>query len=138
MIQVSYFQIQILWKNIVFQVNYDILLVFTLLKKEMIVLKRNRALFKVIGLLLDENVHSKWTIGLINIVVSFPMLAVFYLSVAYFVENISDMTETTNATYVIAAMSLLFSQYWVFAIQNSEFRSLLDELQSIVDQSIHI
>lgn len=92
----------------------------------MLVLQENRNLFK---LFFGNTI-------LYNVIYSAPMLCVFFLSGAYFVENISDINKSTQATYVIAAMSLYFSQYWVFAVQKREYEELMQGLQGIVGTSI--
>lgn len=94
----------------------------------MLVLQENRKLFK---LFFGNNYFY-------NVIYSSPMLCVFCLSAAYFVENISDINKSTQATYVIAAMSLYFSQYWVFAVQKGEYEDLMQGLQAIVEKSIYI
>lgn len=101
----------------------------------MIVLKQNQAFFKIFGLLLNENQLSNWNNIFTNILVSMPILGVLVFSIGYFIENISDVTKTTDATYVICALSLFFVQFWVFALQKIEFRTLINELQSIIDKS---
>lgn len=101
----------------------------------MIVLKQNQEYFKIVGLFLDDDQHSNWNNIFINIMASFPILGVLVLSIGYFIENISDLAKTTDATYVICALSLFFVHFWVFALQKIEFRMLIQELQSIIDKS---
>lgn len=54
---------------------------------------------------------------------------------AYLVENISIMRKSTEASYVIAALSIYFLQYWVFVVQKERFHDFVEQLQHIIDAS---
>lgn len=73
-----------------------------------------------------------------NLIFSAPMMYIAIFSIAYMIENISDMTKLTSAMYVVAAMSLHYSIYWAFVAQKNNYGDLMDELQLIVDKSITI
>lgn len=70
-----------------------------------------------------------------NVIVTIPMLIIISGCSAYLVDNISNMQKSTEASYVIAAMSIYFLQYWVFALQKNRFHDLVNELQCIIDGS---
>lgn len=104
-------------------------------KKKMIVLRQNRVFLKYIGLLLTENQNSDSDKLIFNIFYTMPMVAIIVFSIAYFIENMSDMSKATEASYAIIGICLYFAEYWAFALQKIEFREMLADLQDIVDMS---
>lgn len=70
-----------------------------------------------------------------NVAVTAPIVAQFCASFAYFIENIANVKESTDAIYVFAAMLTYFLQYWIFAVQKRTFYNFVQELQSIIDES---
>lgn len=72
---------------------------------------------------------------MLNAIYSAPMLFVCVFSTALFIENLPDITKSTETMYVIPAMSLHFLQYWAIAVKKRAYIQLMEELQSIVNMS---
>lgn len=93
--------------------------------------------FKVLGLI-QQNEASE-TYGFLNVLhictVIFIILSTTVPSIAYFWANVADITKTTDATYTIAAMCMSLGMYWFPAISKSKLKTLLGDLQNIVDES---
>lgn len=73
-----------------------------------------------------------------NVIATGPMVIVTSGCFAYLVENISIMRKSTEASYVIAALSIYFLQYWVFVVQKERFHDFVEQLQNIIDASENI
>lgn len=102
-------------------------------------LSLHQQMFKILGLI---NLKSKphefnknvW-IKMHNIFVILVILSTLLPSIAYFWVNITDIKKTTDATYIIASMSMALGMYLSLVQSKIELGNLLIELQMIMNES---
>lgn len=74
---------------------------------------------------------------LFNILVTFPFFLQLLGACAYFFAHIKNVVQMTHALYVVSAMSIYFLSYWTFALRKNQTRSIVAELQTIVNGSMY-
>lgn len=99
----------------------------------------HQQMFKILGLI---NLKSKpfefnknFWIKLHNIFVILVILSTLLPCFAYFWVNITDIKKTTDATYIIASMSMALGMYLSLVQSKIELGNLLIELQMIMNES---
>lgn len=102
----------------------------------MVPLKMNYRICRFIGLFTEsDDLRSKFYAFLSNFVISLNISFLGIVSIAYCIENISDVEKATHAFYVIAAALLGLAWNVEVLMQRNTFKELLLELQRIVTGS---
>lgn len=99
----------------------------------------HQKLFKILGLIHFKSESLKSTsnfwMNLHNIIVILTILSTLLPCFAYFFVNITDIKKTTDATYIIAAMSMALGMYLSFVNSKFELKNLLIESERIMNES---
>lgn len=100
------------------------------------VLRSNIKYFRELGLLLEPGQHGS-TISdiLYNCLVILPIFLILIWSGMYTYVYIVDVLEMTFGLYVVSAVAIYFTSYWIFALRRQKFMAIIDELQAIVASS---
>lgn len=100
----------------------------------MLVMKRNLAHLRTIGLMMDANQEGLGMQDFAkNIIWTFCLTSTIVAVIAYLIVHITDMNEATQAAYVICALMTFWTTYWLLAFKRYDWRSVMRELQRIVD-----
>lgn len=92
------------------------------------ILKIEKYILHITGLLLDDSLKEQKYNRLLNVVLLLPFLPIFYGSIAYLVEEASSVIDFTESTYTITIYLLLGTYYIVFASKKLEMKRLLIDL----------
>lgn len=102
----------------------------------MLVLHENIKFLRAIGMFFNDNQQRE---SLKDIAYNIVFLATMTLMVAgmlaYFATHLANLAEATQVLYGMAAICICWIIYWVFALQKSIIRDVLDKLQALVGQS---
>lgn len=98
------------------------------------ILSFNIQMFKLLGLI-PVKMEYNFAIQLLNAALIVVMCGTFIPCIHYFCANINDLTKTTEATYIIGAMSMSLFYYCFVINSKRELQELLEELQVIVHAS---
>lgn len=101
----------------------------------MIVVKASRIIFAGLGLLPATVFFGKLLNIILRTMYSFFLLAINIPSLAFLLSNLEDMSKATFSSYVLAATTLVISQYWYFAYQQKATNRTFNRLQELVDKS---
>lgn len=72
---------------------------------------------------------------LTNICASLFIILMMAPSIAYFIMNITDLAKTTSVFYLIGVLLIFLADYWILLFNKIDLEALLNELQSLVNQS---
>lgn len=102
-------------------------------------LPHHQRMFKLLGLIDIQIKLIEGNYGFIskihNLLVIIIIFSTLLPSIAYFMANITDIAKTTDATYIIGAMSMALGMYCFLVNSKIELKQLLMDLQMIAGDS---
>lgn len=98
------------------------------------VLEKIRFVCKLMGLFSENLIQQYLSYAMIGFL-SWNMIFIFVFSLTYLTDNLSDLSQATYASYVIAASGLGLSQYLIFLNKKSGLKVIFAFLQKLVDES---
>lgn len=98
------------------------------------VLKLNRNLLKLMGLILSKNATINMANQLWNGVLIVIQLCVWFPIFAHLVYIWGDISGTTDAMYTVCTFSMALEMYVIFVMRKGSLNRLLDELDGIIQK----
>lgn len=98
------------------------------------VLEKIQFICKLMGVL-SESLIQQYLSYAMNGFLSWNMIFIFIFSLTYLIDNLSNLSQATYASYVIAASGLGLSQYLIFLNNKSDLKITFAFLQKLVDES---
>lgn len=104
-------------------------------RSKIITLKSVKGILKIMGILLStEQMLNRSVLHYVpNLVYNIPLMLLLHPLLAYFYVNVDNLTNATDAFYVIAATIMCISQYWFLMFQKVPLWHLFSQLQHLVD-----
>lgn len=98
------------------------------------VLKLNKRMFRVMGLLTSANELNKQEGHLRNIILIGIQLAVWFPIFAHLLYIWGDISGTTDAMYTVCTFSMALEMYAFFVIRKQKLNHLLRKLNDIISK----